>query len=426
MTVRVSCPFCNTVSTLSETPPSGRVACRRCGDAFPVQGRIVEADAASPTGNDVAANGTLGNGLSTSQQVVQAVQPSSQAPARSSGQAGRRQRGQWSVVRATAVALSMGLIGLTIGLGVYAYNGGFRPRGSPPGSDSGPSALATPPSQLSGLGFLPANCNVVFALQPGPILVYADRTHQDPSDLLSKVGVPVSVLATLDRIGVPLAQVDHIAGGVYVPDADLTELRVALALVLRGPLADESKFLKQLKARRTAAGGKTHYDVELSGLPCELVKASPTVWVAGLSDQDLKSVESGGKAQLSANLRETLDQQLPPDAAAWIATDSVRWADKKSVQFAVEQFGKKEWLDVLKKGQAVVAGMTFADPPRSRLFVRCVDTASGEKLRAYFRAKATGEGVRQGGAGEWAMLDIPGDPQGSVAILKSFVEDAGK
>jgi len=38
MTVRVSCPFCNTTFDLGSLGSSGRVNCPRCGEAFPVKG----------------------------------------------------------------------------------------------------------------------------------------------------------------------------------------------------------------------------------------------------------------------------------------------------------------------------------------------------------------------------------------------------
>jgi hypothetical protein len=328
----------------------------------------------------------------------------------------------WPPSRVLVAALALGLVGLGIGYGVYRSRGPAQP----PEPDAGP-AVVQPPGSLGGLGFLPADANVVFAVQPGPVLTYADRTKHDPRDLLAKAGVPASVFATLDRLGIPLDQIDHVVAGAHVPDADLGELRVALALVLRNPVADEPRFLDQLKAKRTVRDGKTHYDVEFAGVPLKLARASAATWVFGWADRDLGPALGGvPRTHLSTELTETLAQKLPPDAAAWVATDSARWGEKKAVQLLLGQAGKKEWLPALAKGQAAVVGLSVADPPRLRVFVRAADADTGERLRAYFAKKATGDGVRTGGAGEWAMLDAPADPRDGFATLKDFLADAGK
>ena len=74
--------------------------------------------------------------------------------------------------------------------------------------------------------------------------------------------MPESVFATLDRAGVTLPQIDHLAGGAKL--GDVFELRLALALVLRRPLADEDKFLQSLGAKKSL-DGKPRYDATLAG-----------------------------------------------------------------------------------------------------------------------------------------------------------------
>ena len=389
MTVRVSCPSCNTGFTLPAAPPDGRAACPRCGDVFPTRGRVEEVAGDAP-----------------------ASYPPT-APARTSR----------PKARLVALVVGMGLVGLAAGGGWYALYG--RPKPLPPEPEPTPAAEVTPPVELRGLGYLPPGANVAFAVRPGPVLAFAARTNQNPRDLLTRAGVPASALAALDRAGVTLPQIDHVVGGALVPDADLGQLRLTLALVLTRPLADEDKFLEQLKARRAVANGKTRYDVEFAGLPLRLARVSPTTWVFGWADKDLDATE-GAAAALAPGLRESIAEKLPPDAAAWVATDSAAWADKNSVKFLVGQFGKKEWLPALAKGRAAVAGLTFADAPRLRVFVRGADTAVGEHLRAYFAKKSTGDGVRTGGAGEWALFDAPADPQTGFAAVKGFLDNAGK
>jgi hypothetical protein len=63
---------------------------------------------------------------------------------------------------------------------------------------------------------------------------------------------------------------------------------------------------------------------------------------------------------------------------------------------------------------------------RLRVFVRCGDTTSGDKLRAYFRARVAAEGTQYGGAGDTATFDTPANPQTIAATIKGLLEDAGK
>src|SRR5207244_2282045 len=134
-------------------------------------------------------------------------------------------------------------------------------------------------------------------------------------------------------------------------------------------------------------------------------------------EKDVDSLE--GTAQQSPGLRTMLAEQVPADAAAWFAADSARWTEKKPVAALLAVSGwKKEGIDVLAKGRAGVVAATLADPPRLRLAVRCDNTESAEKLRAYFQGKPTNAGATHGGIGEWATLEIPADPQAAFQSIK--------
>ncbi len=400
MTVRVSCPYCNTGFTLPEVLPMGRATCPRCGEAFSV--RAVDPDAAD--------------------QPIPPVPPSAQAHGPPSVNTHSIPRPTPPTKLSLTRLVALLLLVVAVGSIVVYFTAGVRRRSPEP---AGSPATATSPLEFAGLGYLPPDANIVLAVRPGPVLAYAERTGQDPLTVLARAGIPANALATLDRLGLPLSQIDHLAAGIRVPDADLGELRFAIALVLRQPLANEERFLSQTKARRSTKDGKTRYEAEFNGIPVKLAKASGTVWVFGWSDRDLDPTETGGKTQLSVGLRETIGEQVPINSAGWVATDTARWADKPLVKLAISQFGKKEWLSVLEKGRAAAIGLTFDDPPRLRVFVRCGDTDSGEKLRAYFQTKAPGDATRFGGTGDWATLDTP-VASGGLATLKGFLDDVGK
>jgi hypothetical protein len=324
------------------------------------------------------------------------------------------------------VALAMGLVGLVAGLGVYyARDSRSRIRNEP---DLSPALIATPPAQLFGLGYLPADANVVFAIQPGPVLAYAERTKQDPRELLIKAGIPRQAYDALASLGLTLQQIDHIAGGVGFGDTPFV-----LVVALRKSLEDEEQFLKRLKATKQT-GSRERYTVDLGGLPLTLVRVSSTIWVFGLFNgkRDLDAIEKGGYGvggkQFAPALGEMIAEHVAPDAAAWVATSEERWSEKPIVQFAVGQFaGKKEWLAVLAKGRAMAAGISLGDAPRLRLFVKTADEAAGQQLRTYFAKRATtDEKISHGGAGELAFLDMPVEVATVFATLQQMLSDAVK
>ena len=284
MPLRVSCPYCNSRFAIPEVPASGRAACPRCGDAFNTQGRIeedrdgVSAAVALPGAAD--AHGFPSHGFPSSNRRV-------------------------LLPLALVVALVAGAV-------MFLYYGGLLKRPQP-GPD-GPEGAGQRPLELGGLGFVPPNSNIVFAIQMGPLLGYCERTDQDPRVLLSQAGVPPSVLAKLDRAGVPLEKINHITAGAHVPDAaDLGQLRLVIAVVLSAPLDDEARFLEELEARSVKQGGKPHYRVELGPLPLQLVRVSTTEWVIGWSDEDVRACGDRTSANSIAGAARRDDR--PPRSA---------------------------------------------------------------------------------------------------------------
>lgn len=395
MSVRLSCPSCNTAFALPALPDDRRATCPRCGDAFPVRTftEVAEPEAASPA--DAPHTPPRSRGLSAG----------------------------WALV----VVLLMGVVGL--GVGVWMYQG--RPRANDEPEQRKPEVVLAP-AELSGLGYLPADTNVAFAAQPGPVIAYAARHNRDPRDLLVKAGIPVQLLDAVSNTGLTLAQIDHLAGGTCFGDG-VFEMRFALVLVLHRPIADEDTFLDKLKAK-PLPGPRERHEAEFANLPVKmtLAKVSPTVWVFGAdAKKDMEAADRGGYGaggkQFPTGLVEMITQRVPPDAAAWAATDDGAWADKPGVKLLVLLLKKGEWLAPMARGRAVAASLSLGDDPRLRLFVKAADAETGQKLRDYFKEKAaTDEKVRHGGGGELAFYDAPVDPADSFATLERFLRDAGK
>jgi hypothetical protein len=408
MSVRLSCPSCNTHFSLGAVPADRRATCPRCGDAFPVRAGVSEEP---------------GEGGQES------VSPPASTP--HSEFRTPHSRGL-SPMRATLIALSLGLIGLAAGLAVY-YARGTKPKPEPQPEPVVANANATPPAQLAGLGYLPAECNVVLAVQPGPILTYAERAKQDPRELLARAGVPQQALAAFDLAGLPLAQIDHVAGGAFIGNEG-DELRVALVLVLKQQLANEEQFLVALKAQPILPK-EGRWSVTPGNFPLVLAKVSPTVWAFGLSERDLAAVDRGGFGPGGTQFRGSdaggvrkMIASVPPDAAAWVAADDDRdWTQKPLVKLAAGSKQVQPWLPVLKEGRGGLVAIRFGESPRLRLFVRCADDATGERVRAYFQARAAEmESATAGGGGAFALFDAPFDPTTTGLLLRRMLDDAKK
>jgi hypothetical protein len=323
------------------------------------------------------------------------------------------------------VAVVLAVLGFLAGLTVY-YTREPKPNPEPAPA---PAITATPPAQLVGLGYLPAECNVVFALQPGPLLEYAARTKQEPRELLARAGVPDPVLNVLDSVGLP--QIDHLAGGIYIPDPGDSEMRVALVLVLKQPLANEDAFLKRLRTK-PIEDKHARWVVEVNAGPFTplLTRATPTVWVLGLNDRDFGPVARGGfgPGGTQFRLREVL-ASVPPEAAVWLAADDDRdWMQKPLLKLLATWPDVKKSAPVLSgaltgglsAGRGLVFALTVADKPRMRVLVRTAETATAERLREYFRARAAElESATAGGEGAFALFDAPYDPK----LVQRFLAD---
>jgi hypothetical protein len=287
------------------------------------------------------------------------------------------------------------------------------------------------PQNLEGMGFLPADSNIVFVLRPGAVQVYAAPTGRDARDLIVKAGVPPRVLDAITSFGFTLEQIEHVAGSTSVGN-DAVEFRLTVAIVLRAPVTDEDEMLHKLKAKRRGSA-RDRWEVELSGIPMYLARVSPMVWVFGLDEKrDLEAVDRGGyrpgAKQFSPSLVGMIEERVPQDAAAWVATGDERWAEKPGVKFTVETVMKKpEWLATVARGRAGMAALTLGDPPRGHLFVRLVDEGTAKQTREFFKQHAgADERARHGGEGEFAVLEIPIDPTAAFTTLQQFLGDARK
>lgn len=376
MNSQVSCPYCNAVVTATEA----KTACPRCGESFET------------------ANAEVVEGVANS---------SSTAAARASSFLQSRA----AIVASIAVALAI----LGVGLAVLR-----------PWADAPKPTIATvevrpagtaPPLALVGLTYLPATVNVAFAVQPGPLVAYAERTGTPPKEWLAKSGIPGPILALLDKLGIPLEQIDHLVGGVSI-GAQSGDVLPGLTVVLRlrKPIADEDHFLKQLGADKPRPkAGRTTYAVNV-GAPLMMTKLDPLSYLFGLKDEDLSASDkpfAEGGGQLPKELRDAITHRLSPASFVWIATDSDRWGDKPIAKLPAT-LDPKKWKDLatkLNRGRAVVAGLSLEPEPMLRLAVRLADIKDAENLRAPFQDAFPAAGTTIETDSDWTTLATPFDPK---------------
>ncbi len=408
MSVRLSCPSCNTTFGLPAIPADRRATCPRCGDVFPVRGFDQE----------------TGDSRQETESNQQEPLPTPLATPHSPAS---------KTTNRFAVGLViLGLLAVGIGLTIY-FKGGFQKK-----EETKPAS-----TQLAGLGYLPADSNIVFAVRLPPILAYAERTGQDPRALLAGAGVPAQVFGTIEQLGLTLQDIDHIAGSTSLGDGEF-ELRLTVVLVLQSPLADEDEFLQRLK-RKSEPGGKPRYRVEVSRVPLPLLleRVSPLVWVFGVDEKDFEAVDHGGYGPGGVQFRDALKRadgtqeltglrkmisEVPPDAAVWLAADDERdWTQKPAVQLLGQSPDAKKWLPVASSGRGGLFALSFADQPRMKLVVRTADTATADRVRTYFQTRAAETpSATTGGEDTFAFYDAPFDPATGWKTLQQFLADAAR
>ncbi|MDY3552247.1 zinc-ribbon domain-containing protein [Gemmata sp. JC717] len=399
MSIRLSCPSCNHGFVLPALPEHRRATCPRCGDVFPIRTYTEVPDEAAPADTSAPAK-------------VVDIRP----------------RWPRRLLIAGAAALLLALVGAT--WVVYDIGRGMRNMDDPPGVARPEPETAT---ELTALRYLRGNANIVFAIRPEPVIAYAERTKQQPGDVLKRSGLPDGLGGAVEQLGVPLAQVDHLAGGLELGEGD-DALRLTLVLVLKQPPADEDTFLSKLKAR-PVAGKRDRYEVAVGRFGLLLARVSPTVWAFGLDEKDFTAIETGeprpaAAAQFRGDDRSGLRgmiRAVPADAAVWVAADDDRdWTQKPALKLFGSAPEVKKWLTAVKDGRGGALSVRLGEQPQVQLRVRAVDDATAERVRAYFAARA-GElpSARSGGEGALAEFDSPFNAD-TGRLLQRFLADASR
>lgn len=385
MAERVACPYCNSViDSVTE-----RTVCPRCSESF------ITADA-EHLPDDVM--------VSRPQSIATRLD--------------ERPTGFLHSRGAMAVSCALAVVILVVGLSLVRP---WEPK--PKSTSERPLPVVVSPLGLSGLAYLPPSTNMIVAVQPMPLLAYAAISKTDPRKFLIDSGIPEPVFESLSKANISLDQVDHLVFGVSVRDDSLIP-GLTVCLKFTRPLADESRFLAQLRAEKNSQQskfGRTVYSVPLR-LPLLMTILDETTVLFGISSDDLAAFEKPhplGGGHLLKDLRDAMTSRISPASFAWIATDSSTWWEKPAGKFALQIPDWKSKAEQLRPIRALAAGISLEPEPELRLGIRCADAPSTASFQERLRSMGNSELSVIAGDEGWATLRTPFDPNNGN--LLSFV-----
>jgi hypothetical protein len=275
-----------------------------------------------------------------------------------------------------------------------------------------------PPAILPALRYLPRDTQAILAVQPSPVLQYAERTGQDPKKLFEDLGVPKKLWDGLIEAGMTPEVIDHLAIGVSA--ADLWVLGV---LVLREPI-DEDRLRQQLKAKvNPDKPGRS--SVVLGGIGWDMQQADErTLLFAFGKDSILEAATkpSAGLADLRAGLKESIER-LNLSSFVWLATDSTDWTQVKGLELLAAFAGQKDWPKRLDGYRALVASLSFEPEWTLSFRVRCSEPARVNELAATLSERFRETKATVTTTDAWAEMVLPFEPpKDALGVLKKALE----
>jgi hypothetical protein len=258
-----------------------------------------------------------------------------------------------------------------------------------------------PPITLAGLGYLPNSVQLIAAVRPGPL-------GADPRLRLAEFGLPKPILDTLDRLGVPLSQIDHVAVGVTaLPNNAIPQ--VVACLALNRPPVDEDAVLHAVGAERVSGGDHPRYRATVGGVPVHALRVSPTVYVFATEPKDLDGVGQNRPAkgdQLRPVLREVITNRLSPASFAWVvAAGDDRWVELPFAKLVATFFKREDLLTRFAAGRAAAVGLSLEPDPWLRVAVQAADERA---VADWFGQQLAGEGTVVEAGDGWASVATSG------------------
>jgi len=380
----LTCPYCNTAFDASDALDVDRVVCPRCGEAMPAK-----------------------------------LLPPGRGP-RKSGEDRPAPMESKPGVRVLAIFATLLLIAAFVGLGFWYFGSDQKNRIE--GTNATVPPATRPPLALPGLRYLPADAQVAIALQPSPLLQYAERAGKTPEELLADWGLPVAVFNGLKKAGVPLDRIDHLVLGAGFPDVGLPRLSIVLAL--REPIRDESEFRRILNIRQNAdKPGRAKVELPGIPLPMEMHKVDDKIYLFSSDGATLDGmVKPKANAEfLPAGVRDSLGA-LDPASFAWVATDNRDWANLPTLKLIAPLIQQPDLPKRLKGIRALAIGLTLRPDLAAQANIRFPDATAAGEFEAKAKPKLAETKIGMAVEKDWVALDLPegSSANGVPAVLGLF------
>ena len=363
----LTCPYCNTAFDASDVE---RSVCPRCGEAMPAK--------------------LLPPGSGPRESAGDRPAPVESKPA----------------VRAVRIFAALLLIVALVGLGFWYF--GPNQKNVTEATNATVPPATRPPLALPGLRYLPADAQVVLALQPSPLLQYAERTGKTPEELLADWGLPAGVLNGLKKAGVPLEGIDHFVLSAGFPDVGLPRLSIALAL--REPIRDESEFRRVLNVRQNAdKPGRAKVELPGVPLPMEMHKVDDKIYLFSSDGATLDGMvkPKANSDFLPAGVRDSLGT-LDPASFAWVASDNRDWANLPVLKLIAPLIRQPDLPKRLKGTRALAIGLTLRPDLAAQVNIRFHDSKAAGEFEAKAKLKLAETKIGLALEKEWIALELPG------------------
>ncbi len=382
----LTCPFCNSPIHLLGTP--GRVVCPRCGEAIPA--KLLPA----ATGTRLTENAPS-----------QSVGPAPAKPA----------------LRPVTLFAGLLLAVSLVGLGVWYFTNGKKV--DTVSTESKVPPATRPPLALAGLKHILAETQIVLALQPSPLLQYAERVGKTPEALLAEWGLPTGIFAGLANAGVPLDQIDHFVMSVGLPEPPSLP-RLSIALFLRQPITREWHFREVLKARQDAdKSGRAKVDLPGFLLPMGMHKFDDTTYLFSSDEKTLDGMTAPkeGADHLKPGVRESL-RRVDPASFGWAATDNLDWANQPTLKYVAPLFRQGDLPRRLQGVRALALGLTLRPDLMAQAEVRLADAKAAGEFAAQATPKLADTRIELQAEQEWVTVRMPGATfaNGAPGVLALF------
>jgi hypothetical protein len=290
------------------------------------------------------------------------------------------------------------------------------------------SRVAIKPAEMPGLGYLPESVEAILAIQL-PLLLekMGPEAQKDPSAALLKLGVPQSVVETLERAsGVGLKNVDQIVMGVGFEKGSLPP-QLFVIVHSREPF-DIDAVVRQSKASTLKKDGRTLHSVKGTAL-WETVWWSPNdrVLISTLLPRDYESVPlepRTGIEHLRSDLTRLLRERIPSDAVGWLVASSDRWAQhlKPYTWMPMSPLkGRDDLLGPAERFRSATMSIPQAEDGGVEVRIDLKTAQAADVFRGNLRQRFEGEEIEVGGNEESVTIRSPFEPARFGSILSRLI-----